>query len=205
MEPDLNSIADAAAQAGERDICVFGEGPVPAELRRINWAAMLMPSLWSFLYGLWGWWLAFVAAFVASLFASWWVRAGGSPDTLFQRAVIDLAFFGAVNALLSILMAANANAALWSVQQKRLSGRRVFAIARPNTLVSEHIRSQRTWAIIAAVFVVTACLSNLYTGVSFERGQQHARQLAALSVAISAGALAIAWGLDRRARRAAAC
>ena len=56
---------------GRVDDGAFGVGPVPPEIKRVNWAAVLLGPVWALLYGIWPWFWILAAVGVAGRLVFW--------------------------------------------------------------------------------------------------------------------------------------
>ena len=142
---DASTFEESADHAAERAVR-FGVGPVPLEVDRLNWSAVLWGALWALVYGVWPWFWTLVALDLVATIIS--VSIGRSTASS-ASAPATIAVYSLTTLLMwapSVYFGFVANRVLWERRAQRP------ASGEPPT-VEAFLRTQRTWAVIGLAWV----------------------------------------------------
>lgn len=134
----------------------FGVGDMPAALKRFNWGALLLPSIWGIVYGVW----PVVSLWLLSLIAPYAIIALvaiGGQEAVLSAATGITVVSQIVGAAISLYIGANATAMLWRKEQIRLE---LLPGAVPRFSIDQYLARQKKW-IIAGVVVTLLSVTGL--------------------------------------------
>lgn len=119
----------------------FGAGEMPPELNQFNWGALLLPMLWSVVYGVWPIFMLWMLGFIAPYVLVSLIGLGGQ-DAVASAAVGITVVAQLVATIISLYIGMNATRLLWRKEQMRLQ---LVPNASPRFSVAKFMARQRLW------------------------------------------------------------
>lgn len=127
----------------------FGSGEMPPELDRFNWGALLLPSIWGIVYGVWPvvtLWLLGLSTPVILM-----AIVGVAGPTAVSSAAVGISVVSQIIGItISLYIGASATRMLWRREQLRLE-----VLGVPARFSVEKYRArQKVWTRVGVVFLV---------------------------------------------------
>jgi len=185
--------ADVAALESETPV-VLGDGDMPVELDRINWGATLLTGLWLLTHGMWLWWFVDVAVLYGWLLVLSALRlnvgyATGMGGLEFLLAGIAVSV---VRWAFWLWFGRHANAGVWRRESRRrargMSGRSITG----------YRSVERWWAVAGAWIFLLGIIVGVAAAIERPAKQVGGGAGAAVSFAITAVFVGVAWVWDKR-------
>jgi hypothetical protein len=158
-------LADGLAPpVGEATI---GEGELPPELDRINWAVVMFGGgPWALLYGAWGWFAAMALVSFAIVFINISTAPAQHLWPLEWRLLL-YAGYAFCSLALTMGLAFRANRHVWRAQRDRLAGRGHIAFIKPSGSVEGYLTGQVVLAWLGAVLGVIGAVWGFVTEIPY--------------------------------------